>query len=188
MTVLPRSRVIWLLLGLPIVLLLARECSASAQNWNDLLSRFADAGGCRWEPKEYAECTAGPKEFEQIVKRVINAPDLHIAVIQDSEFNSKQTPKVLVGIRCAPIHYFLSLQGAMFGLGGQQVNETTQLYIQLLEPERGVGHLRILSRSAQYTTGSAILQALPGAPNGSKTARTIKDRILTVIDNLNNPR
>src|ERR1700746_2199772 len=115
MIVFSPSRLMPLLFSLLFGLLLARECSASGENWNELLSRFADTGGCRWEPKEYAECTVGPKEFEQIVRRVLGAPDLHIPVIQDSEFNTKQTPKVLVGIRCAPVRYFLSLQGAVFG-------------------------------------------------------------------------
>ena len=188
MTLLQRSRIIRPLLALFIRVLVTRECSASGENWNDLLSRFADTGGCRWEPKEYVECTLGPKEFEQTVKRVLSAPDLHIPVIQDSEFNNKQIPKILVGIRCAPVHYFLSLQGGMFGLGGQQLYETTQLYIQLLEPEKGVGHLRILSRSVQHAAGSPMLQQLQNPPNGWQTARTIKDRVLTAINNLNNPR
>ena len=186
MTALPRRRFI-ALVALCLFLAHNPRILTAGDNWNDLLSSFANTGRCRWEPKEYAECTLPPKDFEQTVKRVLGAPDLRISVIQDSEFNNKQTPTVLVGIRCAPVDYFLKLQGGIFGLGGEQVYETTQLYIQLLEPEQGVGHLRILTRSAEHVAGSSALQPLEDAPKGWQTARTVKERIFNAINNINSP-
>jgi hypothetical protein len=156
------------------------------EKWDDAFGQLRTSGGCKWESDQPLNCATTPKEFEQVVKNVLTAPDLKIPIMNDPEFNNKGTPRVLVGIRCVPLHYRIT-EGGAFGVGGQEVYEVTQFYIQLLEPQSGILQFRVLRRSAEHLPGNLTLQPLNQPPNGRRIAQRIKDRLDAALSNLRSP-
>lgn len=164
------------------------QSMTAGEPWNDRLSKFAESGECAWVPRETAKCPASiaTQDFRECVRKVLSAAG--IPVISDSEVDTTKSPKVLVGIRCSPIDRFLRTEGGpfgipFFGIGAEQYNELSQLYIQLLEPESGSAHIRVLTRSAQHPAGEPALQSLDDPANSLAVAHTVMARILIAISN-----
>lgn len=208
---LPRLSLCWIFL--PITLL--GSVPVPTEKWDEALGRLNQNGGCSWESdppvtggdapalqwkkkrptsnarrptpkgKKKGDWTATLREFERTVKNVLT--DLDIRTLSDPEFNNKERPRVLIGIRCAPLHYPLTIEGGAFGFGGQQVYEVTQFYIQLIETTPGVAQFRVLRRSARHLPQSLALQPLGQPPIGRRTALTIMERLGTALSNLRNP-
>lgn len=180
-TALARLSVCWIFL--PLTLL----GSVPAEKWDEALGRLKQNGGCTWESDPPVDWTATQKEFEQTVKNVLRSAEIDIRTLSDPEFNNKERPRVLIGIRCAPKHYQISNEGGAFGFGGQQVFEVTQFYIQLIETTPGVAQFRVLRRSARHLPLNLALQPLGQPPKGRRIAQTIMERLGTALSNLRNP-
>jgi hypothetical protein len=123
-----------------------------------------------------------------VVKDVFQASDLGIRVLSDSEIDNKGALRVVSGIRCAPLHYPLGIEGGFVGVGGQQVYEVTQFYVQLTEPKPGVTQFRVLRRSARHFSRNLELRSIDQPPNAKRIAAIIKDRVAAALSSPRNVR
>lgn len=153
----------------------------SAEKWDAAFGQLRPVNGDQWQSDQPVDCAATPKQFEQVVKNILGDPDVKIATINEPEFNNKDTPRVIVGIRCAPVHYLMKFEGGYFGVGGQQIIEITQFYIQLFEPESGRHQIRVLRRSAQHFPRNLKLQLLQQSPYGLRMAQVIKEKLIAAL-------
>jgi hypothetical protein len=106
---------------LPVTLLAS---AVPAEKWDEALGRLKQNGGCTWESdppetagdapalhwkkkrptskgKKRGDWAATLKDFKEAVEDVLRSTDLNIRTLGDPEFNNKEKPRVLIGIRCA---------------------------------------------------------------------------------------